>query len=427
MARKTSRRHTQGDASRRTILDATLRIAGERGYVGTTMSLVKKATGLPASSLYWHFQSKDELLADALDHGWDLWRERSPRWSTAPQGAGLAESLLIELRNSMVGLEDEPGFWRMGLMLALESGPAVGSGPRNRFLQIRADALAVSREWWGNAVPAPESLIATLAQLTVAALDGLYVRQQGEGSAHLDALLQRLAIGLADVATRMVAAGSTAIYATPAPAPAPPPRMVLAEPDSGRTKLLEAAHAVAAESGYEGASISRICAAAGLPASSLYWHFKDKDTLFAEVVDHSYREWSIAQPAWLPPPPGLSWQDQLRSHMVVTARSLVERPPFLRIGYLLLLLRRTEPTPGRERFVGVRRQVQLLTTTWFRDVLGEGTPADEPEHLSQLLMAIFDGLFFSACLDDSPWEPGSFADLMLGILSAGIGAADLAH
>ena len=63
MARKTERRHKQGDESRQAILEATLSIAAERGYDGTTVALVQEATGLPASSIYWHFGSKDQLLA----------------------------------------------------------------------------------------------------------------------------------------------------------------------------------------------------------------------------------------------------------------------------------------------------------------------------------------------------------------------------
>ena len=47
MARKTERRHRQGDESRQAILDATLALAAERGYDGTTVALVQKATGLP--------------------------------------------------------------------------------------------------------------------------------------------------------------------------------------------------------------------------------------------------------------------------------------------------------------------------------------------------------------------------------------------
>ena len=79
MARKTSRTHAQGEASRRSILESTVRIAGERGYVGATMAQIVKASGLPASSVYWHFNSKDDLLADAIEHGFRTWEAVEPQ------------------------------------------------------------------------------------------------------------------------------------------------------------------------------------------------------------------------------------------------------------------------------------------------------------------------------------------------------------
>ena len=114
MARKTSRRHPQGEASRLAILDATLRIAGERGYVGTTMAQVTRASGLPASSVYWHFHNKDDLLADALDHGFSQWDSTTRPWgaldTTRPRHAELLRQLeaITRMRDA------EPGFWRMG-------------------------------------------------------------------------------------------------------------------------------------------------------------------------------------------------------------------------------------------------------------------------------------------------------------------------
>ena len=67
MPRKTERRHLQGDMSRQKILEAALDIAAERGYDGASVALVTERTGLPASSIYWHFKNKDQLLAEALD------------------------------------------------------------------------------------------------------------------------------------------------------------------------------------------------------------------------------------------------------------------------------------------------------------------------------------------------------------------------
>lgn len=65
--RKTSRTHARGEESRQRILYAALEIAVRRGYDGTTIGAVSAATGLPASSLYWHFENKDQLLAAGLD------------------------------------------------------------------------------------------------------------------------------------------------------------------------------------------------------------------------------------------------------------------------------------------------------------------------------------------------------------------------
>ena len=73
---------TPGESSRLALLEATLRLAGERGYVGTTMARITKATGLPASSVYWHFGSKDQLLADAVAHGFEAWRSQAAPWET---------------------------------------------------------------------------------------------------------------------------------------------------------------------------------------------------------------------------------------------------------------------------------------------------------------------------------------------------------
>ena len=71
-----------------------------------------------------------------------------------------------------------------------------------------------------------------------------------------------------------------------------------------RLRILKAAAQVAAERGYEGTTIARICERSGLPVSSVYWFYTDKDELLAEVVAHSFNEWIGDQPAWDPAPAG---------------------------------------------------------------------------------------------------------------------------
>ena len=51
----------------------------------------KPSSGLPPSSTYWHFGSKDGLLAATVDYGATKWLEQVPRWD---QLAGTPEDRL---------------------------------------------------------------------------------------------------------------------------------------------------------------------------------------------------------------------------------------------------------------------------------------------------------------------------------------------
>jgi AcrR family transcriptional regulator len=67
------RKRANGEVSRERILDAAAEIAGERGYEGTSINLISERSGLPASSIYWHFEDKDELIAAVIDRSFNQW------------------------------------------------------------------------------------------------------------------------------------------------------------------------------------------------------------------------------------------------------------------------------------------------------------------------------------------------------------------
>jgi AcrR family transcriptional regulator len=72
-ADKPRRRRVNGEVSQQRILDAATEIAAERGYEGTSIGLVSERSGLPASSIYWHFKDKDALIAAVIDHSFETW------------------------------------------------------------------------------------------------------------------------------------------------------------------------------------------------------------------------------------------------------------------------------------------------------------------------------------------------------------------
>src|SRR5690349_10308580 len=62
--------------SRQEILRTAARLFQQQGYDATSMNDVAAALRLSKGGLYHHFQSKDEILFDLMDHAMDVTQER---------------------------------------------------------------------------------------------------------------------------------------------------------------------------------------------------------------------------------------------------------------------------------------------------------------------------------------------------------------
>ncbi|MCA9877587.1 MAG: TetR/AcrR family transcriptional regulator [Thermomicrobiales bacterium] len=78
MTAQVDKRLEQGARSRQEILDAAERVMSHQGYNGTSVALISKESGLPNSSIYWHFESKSAILAAVMERGARRFFEQTP-------------------------------------------------------------------------------------------------------------------------------------------------------------------------------------------------------------------------------------------------------------------------------------------------------------------------------------------------------------
>ncbi len=430
MPPRTARRHKQGAESRERILDVALEIAAERGYDGTTMALVTERSGLPASSVYWHFKNKDALLAEVLEHSYSQWRQGESGWERSDDGDARAR-FRGRFERVRLGLANQPQFWRFGLMLALLSG-GDEIAARDRFLEVRADTIGSTVAWCravlgADAVARHPELPALLTQFLMASADGLFLSTQIDPRWSYGRITEALGRATGEVAVALAAAPPVK-RRKPAPISRPAPRPA---PDDSRERLLWAASKVAAERGYVGTTISRVCAESGLPVSSVYWYFEDKDALLGAVVQSSWEDWLQRQPHWTSAVGAEARDATLRKVLLEGTRSFLDTPDFLRVGHGVTLARQDEETAAHTLFRDLRRDTEKLLTTWFLDTFAASVHEGDKnlaQVLARIVISVTDGLFLAEQIDDWAWDLEAFIDLFVAVLEAVVdGAAPVAR
>jgi AcrR family transcriptional regulator len=197
----TRRKRADGELSRERILDAATEIAAERGYEGASIALVSAKCGLPASSIYWHFKNKDDLIAAVIERSFADWLKA---WQVPVEGS--PQDRLVGLAMQIAkALLDSPDFIRLGLMLSLERRP-VEPRARAMFLQARAQTFDQLVETMRGFTPdLTDAQVHQLVTYAIAGADGLFIAKEiGGDSVDLLALFELHAWALYDSALRLI-------------------------------------------------------------------------------------------------------------------------------------------------------------------------------------------------------------------------------
>jgi len=206
MAEKPKKRRADGELSRTRILDAATEIAAERGYEGTSIGAVSAKCGLPASSIYWHFTDKDDLMAAVIERSFGTWLDV---WQLPAEGSPQERLIAISIRCAQAFAES-PDFIRLGLMLTLERRP-VEPRARAMFLQVRERAFTMLVGSVRELAPElTEAQAQQLAGYAMAGADGLFIAKEiGGDRVDLLALFETHGRSLWATAERMIADSRT--------------------------------------------------------------------------------------------------------------------------------------------------------------------------------------------------------------------------
>jgi AcrR family transcriptional regulator len=183
----------RGARSRDAILDSAGELMSRHGYAATSISMISADCGLPASSIYWHFGSKDGIYVAVLE------RARTALLAALPPaqvpGADVAQRLHAFLAEVRDALQRQPRGVKLllGLGMVQQDAGAAAVAEVHRY----RDALVA---WCRDALSAvfglnerPE-VADELARFTLRMASGTVVARWFDPSAVLDIEPLRVAL-----------------------------------------------------------------------------------------------------------------------------------------------------------------------------------------------------------------------------------------
>jgi AcrR family transcriptional regulator len=178
----------RGARSRELVLDAAERLMAEKGYVA---ALVDEA-GIPPSSVYHYFDSKEGVLLAVMERGAERFFEALPDFEA--RLGSQAEHLTALVNAVTETLERNPNFLRILIVMATQPVNANGGEVHRVVERVRELALQRLRDQMQIVfgIDRDSEGADHLARFALAAVDGAFVAQQSNPKLRLSHLLRHL-------------------------------------------------------------------------------------------------------------------------------------------------------------------------------------------------------------------------------------------
>ncbi len=200
-----NKRKMQGERSRDEILDAASRMMSLRGFDGTSIADIARESGLPNSSIYWHFNSKQGILAAVMERGAD--RFFASVTTPDPEASDTPERYLRRvLGESGTAFTAHPEFLRLFVLLLLS-----GDAPETIEIVTRVRARARSNlhtlltRAFSTIEPDRATQVAErTVEFALAGFDGAFLALQANPDVGHEGLMEQLAVALSSLGRKVL-------------------------------------------------------------------------------------------------------------------------------------------------------------------------------------------------------------------------------
>lgn len=144
-----------------------------------------------------------------------------------------------------------------------------------------------------------------------------------------------------------------------------------------RERIIDVAGALFAAQGFRGATIRDICGQAGVNVAAVNYYFRDKESLYAEVLQHAHRYCEDKYPLDMGVPEGGGPEERLAGFVRSFLRRIVDvgRPSW---HWKLVAMEMADPTPALDVMVeqSVRPMFSMIVAI-MRELAGPDTSERE--------------------------------------------------
>lgn len=178
---------------RRAILNAAARLFSERGYAAANLRDIADAAGMKAGSVYYHFTSKDEIVAEVIELGIEAVAEEVRREMESEPAERPILRLRAAIRGHLRSLLELHAYTSANIRIYRELPERLRE--RSRAARARYDALW--RDLLAECVAAgdlrPDVDLSVLRLFLIGALNGALEWRQPKGRLGIDALADEFA------------------------------------------------------------------------------------------------------------------------------------------------------------------------------------------------------------------------------------------